>query len=42
MSDATRIVTRAVSPRTNDQLVREGLHPVLARVCAARGISHRG
>ena len=41
MSDATRIVTRPVSPRTNDQLVREGLHPVLARVCAARGISHR-
>jgi single-stranded-DNA-specific exonuclease len=42
MSDATRIVTRPVSLRTNDQLVREGLHPVLARVCAARGISHRG
>ena len=42
MSDATRIVTRPVSPRTNDQLVREGLHPVLARVCAARGINHRG
>jgi len=42
MSDATRIVTRPVSPRTHDQLVREGLHPVLARVCAARGISRRG
>jgi single-stranded-DNA-specific exonuclease len=42
MSDATRIVTRQASPRTHDQLVREGLHPVLARVCAARGISHRG
>jgi single-stranded-DNA-specific exonuclease len=42
MSDATRIVTRSVSPRTHDQLVREGLHPVLARVCAARGISRRG
>jgi single-stranded-DNA-specific exonuclease len=41
MSDATRIVTRPVSPRTHDQLVREGLHPVLARVCAARGIRHR-
>jgi single-stranded-DNA-specific exonuclease len=38
----TRIVTRQVSPRTHDQLVREGLHPVLARVCAARGIHHRG
>ena len=42
MSEATRIVTRAVSPRTHDQLVREGLHPVFARVCAARGISRRG
>jgi len=42
MSDATRIVTRPVSPRTHDELVREGLHPVLARVCAARGISRRG
>jgi single-stranded-DNA-specific exonuclease len=42
VSEATHIVTRAVSPRTHDQLVREGLHPVLARVCAARGISHRG
>jgi len=42
MSDATRIVTRPVSLRTHDQLVREGLHPVLARVCAARGISRRG
>jgi single-stranded-DNA-specific exonuclease len=41
VSDATRIVTRPVSPRTHDQLVREGLHPVLARVCAARGIHHR-
>ena len=38
----TRMVTRPVSPRTHDQLVREGLHPVLARVCAARGIHHRG
>jgi len=40
--NGTRIVTRPVSPRTHDQLVREGLHPVLARVCAARGIRHRG
>src|SRR4249920_2876847 len=42
MSDATRIVTRPVPLRTHDQLVREGLHPVLARVCAARGIHGRG
>jgi len=34
----SRIVTRPVSPRTHDQLVRDGLHPVLARLCAARGI----
>jgi single-stranded-DNA-specific exonuclease len=39
---SSRIVTRPVSPRTHDQLVREGLHPVLARVCAARGIHRRG
>jgi single-stranded-DNA-specific exonuclease len=38
----TRIVTRPVSLRTHDLLVREGMHPVLARVCAARGISRRG
>ena len=38
---STRIVTRPVSPRTHDQLVRDGLHPVLARVCAARGIHRR-
>ena len=36
------IVTRPVPLRSQDQLVREGLHPVLARVCAARGISRRG
>ena len=36
------IVTRPVPLRSRDQLVREGLHPVLARVCAARGISRRG
>jgi single-stranded-DNA-specific exonuclease len=39
---SSRIVTRPVSPRTHDQLVREGLHPVLARVCAARGNPRRG
>jgi single-stranded-DNA-specific exonuclease len=42
MNLPTRILTRAVSLRTHDQLVREGLHPVLARVLAARGISRRG
>ena len=36
------ILTRPVPLRSQDQLVREGLHPVLARVCAARGISRRG
>src|SRR5258708_11559768 len=38
----SQITTRRVPLRVHDQLVREGLHPVLARVCAARGISHRG
>ena len=38
----SHIVTRTVPLRQHDQLVREGLHPVLARVCAARGISRRG
>ncbi len=38
---SSRIVTRPVSPRTQDQLVRDGLHPVLARLCAARGIGRR-
>jgi len=42
MTADTRIVTRAVSLRTHDRLVREGLHPVLARVLAARGIGGRG
>ena len=42
MSEPSRIVVRPVSPRTHDELVREGLHPVLARVCAARGIHRRG
>src|SRR5579864_2667232 len=41
MSAASRILVRPVSPRTHDQLVREGLHPVLARVFAARGIGRR-
>jgi single-stranded-DNA-specific exonuclease len=38
---APRIVSRAVSLRTQDQLVREGVHPVLARIFAARGIRTR-
>ena len=42
MSGASLIVTRPVSPRTHDRLTREGMHPVLARVCAARGISRSG
>ncbi len=42
MSTVARIVTRAVSLRTQDQLMRDGLHPVLARVLAARGIARRG
>jgi len=36
-----RIVSRNVSLRTQDQLVREGLHPVLARIFAGRGIRAR-
>src|SRR6266403_1639008 len=38
----SQITTRRVPLRVHDQLVREVLHPVLARVCAARGISRRG
>ena len=38
----SQIITRPVPLRVHDRLVREGLHPVLARVCAARGISGRG
>src|SRR5437879_2418656 len=38
----SQIITRPVPLRMQDQLVREGLHPVLARVCAARGIGRRG
>lgn len=37
----SQISVRPVSLRTQDRLVREGLHPVLARVCAARGVSAR-
>ncbi|TMG77380.1 MAG: single-stranded-DNA-specific exonuclease RecJ [Betaproteobacteria bacterium] len=35
------MAVRPVSLRVHDQLVREGLHPVLARVCASRGIRGR-
>src|SRR6266513_6331853 len=38
----SQITTRPVPLRVHDQLLREGLHPVLARVCAARGIKRRG
>src|SRR5437879_13534216 len=38
----SQITTRPVPLRVHDRLVREGLHPVLARVCAARGIIRRG
>jgi single-stranded-DNA-specific exonuclease len=38
---SSRIAVRPVSLRVHDQLVREGLHPVLARVCASRGIRGR-
>src|SRR5437879_8848004 len=38
----SQIIIRPVPLRVHDRLVREGLHPVLARVCAARGISRRG
>lgn len=41
MNATARIVTRPVPLRQQDQLVREGLHPVLARICAARGIRSR-
>jgi single-stranded-DNA-specific exonuclease len=34
----TRITTRAYDPRDADSLIRNGIHPVLARVYAARGL----
>jgi single-stranded-DNA-specific exonuclease len=36
----TRIVTRAASPADAEMLIRHGLHPVLARLYAARGVCH--
>ena len=35
------MVSRIVPARHQDSLVRDGLHPVLARVCAARGLSRK-
>lgn len=35
----TRIVTRACSPADETVLIRHGLHPILARLYAARGVS---
>ena len=39
---APTISIRRVPLRAEDQLILEGLHPVLARLAAARGISGRG
>ena len=39
--DTPRIVKRPVSLPAEDRLVREGIHPVLARILAARGVSGR-
>ena len=36
-----RIINRPVSLTVLDRLVREGIHPVLARILAARGVSAR-
>lgn len=35
----TRLVTRAASPADTEALARHGLHPVLARLYAARGVT---
>ena len=37
----TRIVSRRAAPRTQWQLEQQGLHPLLARIYAARGIQMR-
>jgi len=39
--DTPRIIKRPVSLPVEDRLVREGIHPVLARILAARGVSGR-
>jgi single-stranded-DNA-specific exonuclease len=36
----TRILTRSVSPVARERLAYEGVHPLLARLYAARGIAH--
>ncbi len=38
----TQIKTRRVAPRTEWQLTQQGVHPLLARLYAARGITTRG
>jgi len=38
----TRIVTRRVPHRESEMLAQAGLHPLLARIYAARGIKQRG
>lgn len=37
-----QIVVRSIPPQSQDRLVREGVHPVLARIFAARGIREPG
>ena len=39
--NASRIVNRPVPLPVQDRLVREGVHPVLARILAARGVAGR-
>jgi len=39
--DSPRIIKRPVSLPAEERLVREGIHPVLARILAARGVSGR-
>ncbi|MBP7489012.1 MAG: single-stranded-DNA-specific exonuclease RecJ, partial [Azospira sp.] len=37
----TQLIARPVPPRPQWQLEQEGLHPLLARIYAARGIKHK-
>ncbi len=39
MSETTRLVTRSAAPRQVWQLEQQGLHPLLARLYAARGVA---
>lgn len=41
MSSITRIATRSAPPRTVWQLEQQGLHPLLARLYAARGVTNK-